>query len=247
MNLKDKVVIVTGASSGIGQAIAIAFADKGAKVVFTYNSNKKGADQTLKKLSPDAVAVKMDMQSESDINNLFKTVKSKFGHLDVLINNAGGNKAKDLYGIKGWRDTLDTNLLAQVLCTQKGIEMMKTSGGKIINISSIYGEGKAASRNMPAYSAAKAALNNFTQTTAKLVAPKILVNAIAPGYVFTPSWGRISEKYFKDSANEQLIEKFVEASDIAQMTVAVAENDGMTGEIVVVDGGISLKTVFSLT
>lgn len=246
MNLKDKVAIITGGSSGIGQAIAIAFAKQGSKVIFTYNSNKKGADQTLKEIESFGamgLAVKMDLQSENDINNLFKIVKSKFGKLDVLINNAGGNKAKTLYGIKGWRDTLDTNLLAQVICTEKAIELM-SAGSKIINITSIYGDGKAASRNMPAYSAAKAALNNFTQTTAKLLAPKILVNAIAPGYVLTPLWGmNNSEKYLKDSANEQLIQRFVEPDEIAHMTIAVAENDGMTGEIIIIDGGLSLKTV----
>lgn len=245
MNLKDRVVIVTGASSGIGQATAIAFAKAGSKVIFTYNSNKKGADETEKEivnLGSEGLVVKVDLQSEKDISALFEEVKSKFGTLDVLVNNAGGNKAKDLFDIKGWRDTLDTNLLAQVSCTQKAIKLME-NGGKIINISSIYADGKVSSKNMPAYSAAKAALNSFTQTMAKNLAPKILVNAIAPGYVQTPLWGKHSEEYFENNGNEQLIERMIRPEEIAQMTVAVAINDAMTGEIVVVDGGLSLKTI----
>ena len=119
---------------------------------------------------------------------------------------------------------------------------MKT-GGKILNISSVYADGKACWKGLSAYGAAKAAVSHFTQTLAKNLAPKILVNAIAPGYVKTPLWKDTTEEGFKESGKEQLIERMIEPSEIAHMAVAIVENDAMTGEVVIIDGGISLKTI----
>jgi len=112
-----------------------------------------------------------------------------------------------------------------------------------LNISSIYAEGKACWKGLPAYGASKAAVSHFTQSMAKNLAPKILINAIAPGYVKTSLWKDTSEVQFEESGKEQLIERMIMPEEIAQMAIAIIKNDAMTGEVVVVDGGLSLKTV----
>lgn len=245
MKLKDKVALITGGSSGIGKAMVMAFAKEGCHVVFTYNSKKKESEDIVKeieKLGVKALAVKVDMHSQEDMQKLFDQVKEKFKTLDVLVNSAGINRPRDLFDLKVWREVFEVNLFAVVSCTEKAVELMK-NGGKILNISSIYAEGKACWKRLPAYGASKAAISHFTQTLAKNLAPKILVNAIAPGYVKTPLWIDTSEEDFEASGKEQLIERMIMPEEIAQMAVAIIKNDAMAGEVVVVDGGISLKTI----
>lgn len=245
MILKDKVVLVTGGSSGIGKAIVYAFAHEGSNVVFTYNSKKTESGTIVKEvehLGVRILAVKVDMHSEDDLNKLFEHVKKEFKSLDILVNNAGINRPRDLFDTKVWREVFQVNLFSVVFCTDKAVGLMK-NGGKILNISSTYAEGKACWKGLPAYGASKAAINHFTQTLAKNLAPKILVNAIAPGYVQTPLWIDTSEQEFKESGEEQLIERMIQPEEIAEVAIAIVKNDAMTGEIVVVDGGLSLKTI----
>ncbi len=245
MTLKDKTVLITGGSSGMGKAMALAFAKAGSNIVFTYNTKKTEAakvESQIKKMGVDALAMEVDLQSEPDIENLFKQVANEFKKLDILINNAGINRPRELFAMSTWRETFQVNLFAAVFCSEKAIELMK-NGGKIINISSIYAEGKACFKGLAAYGASKAALSHFTQTLAKNLAPNTLVNAIAPGYVQTPLWEDTSEADFIASGKEQLIDRMIMPEEIASMAVVIAENDAMTGEVVVVDGGISLKTI----
>lgn len=242
MNLNGKVALVTGGSSGIGQAIALALAQEKCTVIFTYNTNEKGADETLKQLGDTAAKFKVDMRDEEEIRSLFSFIQSKFGTLDILVNNAGINRPRGLFDPNDWREVFEVDLFSVVLSTGLAIDMMR-NGGKIVNITSIYGEAKACYKGIAPYGAAKAALNHYTQILAKNLAPNILVNAIAPGYVRTPLWGNKSDEEFQDAGKEQLIERMIKPEEIADMTVAVIKNDAMTGEVVVVDGGISLKTV----
>src|SRR3989344_3871243 len=237
MKIKNKVALVTGGSSGIGQAIAINLAEKGSRVIITYNSNEKGANETLKKLGNSSAKFKVDMHKEEDIKELFSFIKKEFGRLDILVNNAGINRPRGLFEVSDWKEIFQVDLFSTVSVTGKAVDLMK-DGGRILNITSIYGDGKACYKGIAPYGAAKAALNHYTQTLAKNLAPKILVNAVAPGYVKTPLWGDKSEKEFEESGMEQLIERMIDTSEIAHMAVAVIESDAMTGEVVVVDGGI---------
>lgn len=242
MEIRNKVALVTGASSGIGQAIAIALANEGCRVVFTYNSNEKGADDTLKQIDKNGAKFKVDMHNEAEIEDLFKFIKKEYGKLDILVNNAGINRPRGLFDVDDWKEIFQVDLFSVVACIGKAVKLMK-DGGKIINITSIYADGKACYKGIAPYGAAKAALNHYTQVLAKNLAPKILVNAIAPGYVKTPLWGEKTEQEFAESGKEQLIERMIQPGEIAEMAVAVIKNDAMTGEVVIVDGGISLKTV----
>lgn len=242
MKLKNKIALVTGASSGIGQAIAVSLAKEGCKVIFTYNSNKQGAKETLKKIGKNSAMFKVDLHHDAEIIQLFSFIKTKFRKLDILVNNAGINQPRGLFTTTDWKEIFEIDLFSVVSCTGKAVKLMK-EGGKILNITSIYADGKVCFKGIAPYGAAKAALNHYTQTLSKNLAPKILVNAIAPGYVKTPLWGNTTEKEFIKSGNEQLIERMIRPEEIAQMAVSIIKNDAMTGEIAVVDGGISLKTV----
>jgi 3-oxoacyl-[acyl-carrier protein] reductase len=241
-DLEHKVAVITGGSSGMGKAISIELVKEGCTVIFTYNSNKKGADDTLEKIGKQNFNFKVDLHDEEDLEKLFSFVKEKFGKLDILVNNAGINRPRDLFDLKVWKEVFQVNLFAAVYASDKARELM-INGGKILNISSIFAEGKACWKGLPAYGASKAALSHFTQTLAKNLAPTISVNAIEPGYVKTPLWIDTTEEDFEASGREQLIERMILPEEIAKMAVAILKNDAMTGEVVVVDGGLSLKTV----
>lgn len=241
MDLKDKIAVVTGGSSGIGQAICYALVKEGSKVVFTYNTNEKGADETLKELGENGFKFKVELQNENEIEKLFEFVKEKFGKLDILVNNAGKTLMGNNVDIKLWRQVFDISLFPAVNCTSEALKIMDQ--GKILNISSIFGDNNANNKKFVPFGAAKAALNNFTTTMAKNLAPKILINAIMPGYVKTPLWGEMSDEDVKSNSAEQLINRFISPDEIADMAIAIIKNDAMTGEVVVVDGGLSLKTI----
>ena len=242
MDLKNKIAVVTGGSSGMGKEITEALVKGGCKVVFTFNSKKKEAEEIADKLGSKSFPFKVDLHKDEDIDKLFDFVKEKFGKMDILVNNAGQNRPREMFDLATWREIFQVNLFSSVHCTEKAIGLMKDSG-KILNITSIFGEDKACWKGLSAYGASKPALNNFTRSLAKNFAPKILVNAIAPGYVKTPLWINTTDEDFESAGNEQLIERMINPKEIADMAIAIIKNDAMTGEVVVVDGGLSLKTV----
>ncbi len=242
MNLGGKVAIVTGGSSGIGRAICLALAKEGCGVIFTFNTNEKGASETLERIGEGNFKYQVDVRKETDINKFFNFVKKKFGKLDILVNNAGKTLRGDNLDVKLWREVFDITLFPAVKFTAEGLKLM-SNDGRILNISSIYGDGHTNNKKFVPFGAAKAALNNFTSTMAKNLAPGILVNGIAPGYVLTPLWGKLTDDQVKSNSSDQLINRFIKPEEIADVAIAVIKNDAMTGEVVVVDGGLSLKTV----
>ncbi|EKD80087.1 MAG: aldose dehydrogenase [uncultured bacterium] len=234
MILKDKIALVTGGSSGIGKAIAEALQDTGCQVIITYNTHKTN--------NPKFTEFPVDLREPNSIRTLFESISKQFSKLDILVNSAGVNTMGDPFDMNVWRDVFQVDLFSLVDITGHAVNLMK-SGGKIINISSIYSYGKVAYKQLSAYSAAKAALNNYTETLAKNLAPKINVNAIAPGYVKTPMWGERTDEDFDRNGKEQLIERMIDPTEIASMALELARNDALTGEIIIIDGGLSLKTV----
>lgn len=243
MDLKGKTVLVTGASSGIGQAIAIECAKEEAHVCIAYFKNKDGAKQTLHEVEKysKGYIFKADLTKWSDINNLFLEIRSRVGDLDILINNAGDAKPSDFFDNAMWKDQMDNIFFSAVYTSQQFLNQnIKSEPRKILNITSIAASPKASDPTYFAYSAAKAALASMTVSLAKMN-PKVLVNAIAPGYTWTKPWEAASEEDKKYCLSETIINRFINVDEIAKMVVAVLKNDAMTGQTVVVDGGLLVK------
>lgn len=246
MTLKGKVVLVTGSSSGIGQATAIRFAEEGAKVVINYHVNEKGGKETLskvKEITEDCLLVQADVSKPEEVERLFKVIIEKFSMLDIVINNAaiGTDKAPFMEASYGdMKEMIDADLTSVLMCSQKAALIMEKQGhGKILNTSSIRGwehGGRA-----PVYAASKAAVNSFTRTFAKQVAPKIQVNAVAPGFVQTRSYDSMSEEQIQGFLDQTYLKRWVTVEEIADAFVFLAKNDAMTGQIIYVDGGFTLK------
>lgn len=246
MELKDKVVIITGSSSGIGKAVALRFAKDGAKVVVNYNVNTKGGEETvaeIKKNNGKAISVQADVCKPKDIERLFKTVVNKWGTVDILINNAGIGTDKVPYMEATYNDILEminTDLTSAMICSQHAVRIMEKQGyGKILNTSSIRGAehgGRAI-----VYAAAKAGINSFTKTLAKQVAPKIQVNAVAPGFVKTRSYDKMTQEQVDFYINQTYLKRWITKEEIADTFVFLTKNDGITGQVIYVDGGFTLK------
>ena len=245
MTLKDKIVLVTGSSSGIGRDVAIAFAREGAKVVVNYRENQKGGEETLaevKKLS-DGILVKADVSKPEGVKHLFDAVMNEYSKLDILINNAAIGTDKVPYmeaGYDDMREMLDACLTSVFMCSQEAVKIMSKQGhGKILNTSSIRGwqyGGRAI-----VYAACKAAVNNFTSTLAKEVAPKIHVNAVAPGFVRTRSYDSMTQEKIDGFIEQTKLKRWVTFQEISDTFIFLAKNDGLTGQVIYVEAGYMLK------
>lgn len=246
MKIKDSVVLITGSSSGIGEATALRFAQEGAKVVVNYHINKDGGEAVLAKVkeySPDSILVQADISKPADVTRLFKTVTDTFGRLDILVNNGAIGTDKVPFMDASYHDMkemIDTDLTSVLMCSQQAALIMQRQGsGKILNTGSIRGwehGGRA-----PVYAAAKAAVHSFTRTFAKQVAPDIQVNAVAPGFVKTRSYDVMSPEQIQGFLDQTYLKRWVTTGEIADTFIFLAQNDGMTGQILYVDAGFTLK------
>jgi 3-oxoacyl-[acyl-carrier protein] reductase len=246
MNLSEKVVLITGSSSGIGRTTAVRFAGEGARVVVNYRVNKKGGEETRDEINEQnakCLLVQADVSKPEDVDGLFQRTVDHFGTVDVLINNAAIGTDKVPFMEAGFEDILEminTDLASAMLCAQKAVRIMEKQGyGKILNTSSIRGwehGGRAI-----VYSAAKAGINSLTRTLAKQVAPKIQVNAVAPGFVKTRSYDKMSPEMIDFFLGQTYLKRWITEEEVADAFVFLAKNDGMTGQVIYVDGGFTLK------
>jgi 3-oxoacyl-[acyl-carrier protein] reductase len=244
--LDGKVAVVTGASKGIGAAIAKHLAAERAAVVVNYSSSKEGADKVVDEITKrggKAIAVQADVAKKKDIERLFAEAKKAFGQLDILVNNAGVYEFSPLENVteEHFHKHFDVNVLGLLLTSQAALKHFSPEGGRIINISS--GASTLTPPNTSVYSATKAAVDAITKTLAKELGPrKIRVNAINPGMVITE--GVVAAGFDKSDFRTQLesqtpLGRIGQTEDIAPAAVFLASNDSawITGETLVIAGG----------
>lgn len=245
MGLNNKVAVVTGASRGIGRAIALELAAQGAKVVVNFSGSAAKADEVvaeIKQAGGEAIAVQANVADAESVQSLMKTAIDTFGSLDILVNNAGITRDNLLMRMKEdeWDDVLNTNLKGVFLCTKAVTrQMMKQRAGRIINISSIVGvAGNAGQAN---YVAAKAGVIGLTKTTAQELASRnILVNAIAPGFITTEMTDALPEELKEAMLGQIPLARLGQPEDIAKAVAFFASDAAnyITGQTLQIDGGM---------
>ena len=247
MNIKNKIAIITGSSSNIGKATALLFAKAGAKVVINANINITGGQEVVHEISnlgEEAIFVQADVSVEQDVLRLFDKTIDQFGTVDILINNAGVTYSQPFLEttVEIWQQAFATNLVSAVLCSREAAKIMLKKGqGSIINTVSVRGLEHTGREGIMAYSAAKAGLINFTKTLAKELAPNIFVNAVAPGFVYTHNFAKMPKEQLDSFINATLIKRFIQPEEIAESYLFLAQSTIITGEVLVVDGGFTLK------
>tara|TARA_Y100001968_G_scaffold304139_1_gene318893 strand:+ start:726 stop:1478 length:753 start_codon:yes stop_codon:yes gene_type:complete len=244
--LENKTAIITGASRGIGKAIALALSKEGAEVIINHSSSPEQAEEvvnTIRSSGGKAYSVQANIAEEASVNELIKTVLEKSSRIDVLVNNAGITRDGLLMRMKtdDWKSVIDLNLSGVFLCTKAvSRQMLKQKEGRIINITSVVGlMGNAGQAN---YSAAKAGLIGLTKSTAKEFASRgITVNAVAPGFIVTDMT--------KELNNEEILKaiplsKFGDPEHVAGAVRFLAADPAasyITGQVLQVDGGMLMS------
>lgn len=243
---KDKVVIVTGASNGIGKAIAKAYLQEDAYVILADIDEEQGK-HVLDSIEQKerAIFIKTDVRNEADIIQMVETTQAKFGKIDILINNAGKGIFKSFYDltIEEWDDVINTNLRSVFLCSREVAKIMRTLGakGSIINMSS--SRAYMSEPNTESYSASKGGIMAITHALANSLADAhITVNSISPGWIETKDYENLRE-----SDHEQhLSQRVGKPEDIARACLFLTnpQNDFITGTNLMVDGGMTVKMIY---
>ena len=245
--LDGKRALVTGASRGIGRAIALRLAAEGASVAVNYHSGENDAASVVSEITASggtAIAFQASVASAEEANRLVDATVEALGGIDILVNNAGITRDNLLMRLSedDWDAVLDTNLKGAFLCTKAAIRpMLRQRSGRIVNMSSIVAiTGNPGQAN---YTAAKAGLIGFTKTIAREVASRgITVNALAPGFIETQMVEAIPEDLRKQILERIPLGQFGTPDDVARSVVFLASDDGayITGQVIGIDGGLSL-------
>ncbi|OUO40068.1 beta-ketoacyl-ACP reductase [Megamonas hypermegale] len=245
MLLDGKIALVTGASRGIGRAIAIELAKEGATVAINYAGNKTAAEEVkniITEMGGKAMIIQADVSDENSAMNMVEEVIKEFGGIDILVNNAGITRDGLFIRMKedDWNAVINTNLTGIFNCTKVAAKyMMKKRSGKIINMSSVSGiMGNAGQTN---YAAAKAGVIGFTKSLAREMASRgITVNAVAPGFIATDMTAAMPEKAQEHVLASIPLGKMGEPKDIANAVLFLASDKAsyITGQVIHVDGGM---------
>lgn len=246
-DFQGKVVLVTGASRGIGAAIAREFAARGATVAVNYLRRHEAAQavvQQCRACGGDAVALAADVMLPAQADALVKRTIDEFGRLDVLVNNAGTTEVIPHGELEAaapdiWRRIFDVNVIGTWQLTVAAVPHLRASGrGQVVNVSSLAGTRPVGS-SIP-YACSKAAVSHMTRLLANTLGPDIRVNAVAPGLVDTPwteDWTAVREFVRAQSP----MQRSATPDDVAEIILALARSTFVTGEVVLIDGGLNLR------
>jgi glucose 1-dehydrogenase len=248
--LKNKVALITGSDSGIGQATAVEFAKQGADVVVTYHTDKEGAEETLKEVKKHGrkgLVLQVDISDEQAVEKLFAQALKEFDSIDILVNNAAVNgsgiNVADM-DTEVFDRTIKTNLYGTFFCSRTFIRHRKQQGGKgkIVNVSSVHEE--IVSAGTADYCASKAGVRNLTRTLAlELAEDSINVNNICPGMILTPmNQEALDDKEARKESEENIpMKRAGKPEEIAKVALFLASSDAdyVTGSSYFMDGGLS--------
>lgn len=247
MGLENKVALVTGASGGIGKAVALALAAQGADIAINYSGNTEVAEAVkaeIERMGRKALTVKANIADSEEVEKMTKIVLEQFGKIDILVNNAGITRDNLLMRMKeeDWDAVLETNLKGVFLCTKAVTKsMMKQRSGRIINIASITGQiGNAGQVN---YSAAKAGVIGFTKTVARELATRnITSNAVAPGFIATKMTDVLPTEVKENLLKQVPLARLGTPEEVAHAVVFLASPgaDYITGQVINVNGGMAM-------
>ena len=244
--LKDKVAVVTGASKGIGAAIAEKFAEEGASVVVNYARSEKEANQVVDRIRQKggkAVAVKADLSKVSEIKPLFEKAQQEFGHIDIVVNNAGIYEFSPLDSIteEHFNRQYDLNVKGLIFATREAVNRFDGRGGSVINVSSVV--STAPTPNGSVYASTKAAVDAITRSlAAELGSRKIRVNSVLPGPVETEGASAIPgvKDFFSNLAAQTPLGRVGQPEDIASTVAFLASDESgwITGQAIYTSGGL---------
>ena len=245
--LNGKIAVVTGASRGIGKAIAMKFAQLGATVVINYNGSAQKAEEVKQSITADggrAVIMQCNVADYDACEAFFKDVINQFGRIDILVNNAGITKDGLIMRMseEDFTSVVDVNLKGTFHCIRfASRQMMKQRSGRIINMSSVVGiSGNAGQIN---YAASKAGVIGMTKSAAKELASRVItVNAIAPGYIETDMTNVLSDKVKEETMKQIPLGRLGQTGDIAAAAAFLASDEAgyITGQVLAVDGGMAI-------
>jgi len=239
-----KVALVTGASRGLGKAIALQLAKEGAQVVVNYAKSAEKAGEVVDAIQSaggNALTMQTDVSNFEEVEKMVDAIYEKFGRIDILVNNAGVNRDELLISMEkeDWNTVISTNLGGLFHCTKAVAKyMMLQKHGRIINISSIAGE--RGGRGQSNYAASKGGVNAFTRSVAMELAPKkITVNAVAPGVFETEMSSTVIRRAKDHILNSIALKRLGQAEEVAKVVAFLASDDSsyITGETIRVDGG----------
>ncbi len=245
MNSERKTAFITGASRGIGRAIALRLAKDGFNIVVNYSKSEKSAEEVVnevKKYGVDAMAVKCDVSQYEDVEKAIDEIVKKFGNIDVVVNNAGITKDNLILKMSesDWDEVIDVNLKGTFNVIKFASKyMIKKRKGKIINITSVVGMiGNAGQAN---YAASKAGVIGLTKSAAKELASRgITVNAVAPGFIETDMTNVLKEEIKENMLKSIPLKRAGKPEDVAELVAFLASDasDYITGQVINVDGGM---------